>query len=194
MKIDDRFSPAVAGLGAPSGKNTLGILGAGLAAFQDNKDQLEEARDNKVFKDIKLQDVKDKLADEKQIVKYQEHLDGGGNRRTWLEGGNSFLTSFGVSNAEKIDRDRAVLRLKESKNSAYIRKMNKATSTKRTRGARRARGAVGSAYRVNAGASVGAGALADYNKSLATPPAPTPVTKTVTVYKNGKPITYTIGG
>jgi len=188
MKIDDRFSPAVAGLGAPSGKNTLGILGAGLAAFQDNKDQLEEARDNKVFKDIKLQDVKDKLADEKQIVKYQEHLDGGGSRRTWLEEGNSFLTSFGVSNAEKIDRDRAVLRLKESKNSAYIRKMNRARSTKRTRGA------VGSAYRVNAGASVGAGALADYNKSLATPPAPTPVTKTVTVYKNGKPITYTIGG
>jgi len=108
MRIDDRFSSTIAVLAQPPKSNFLSLLGDTATKYAD--DQKKDALD-----EINLTNIKNKVADDRNLVKYKAHLDNGGNARSWYEEGNSFLTAEGVKMAEGLDRQRIMDKLQQKK-------------------------------------------------------------------------------
>lgn len=177
MKIDDRFSPGLAQLAKPSSSNALTILGGGLLAF--DKSQKESA-----LHDIRLQDIQDARHDDKQLAAFAS---SGKSLRQWQEDGGVFKTSKGALAAQNLLRQRAADRLKErgfELKAQRLALLNKATRQK--------------AQKREETPSFNPDAF--YTKEerqeshAPTTTTPSVETKTVTVYKDGKPIVYTIEG
>lgn len=179
MKINNQFSPYVAQLGAPSKDNALTILGRGIGQYQKEKDA-------NALKALKMEDYKNKVADDKMFVKYQEHVANGGNMRTFKEEGNGFLTPEGAMMAEKLDRSRAAQNLAERKYSLAVKRANRPRVV-RVRSKKRAG---------TSAAAIGTSSLDALNASLnsSSTPAPTPIQTSKTVYIDGKPVTVQVKG
>ena len=171
MKIDDRFSPTIAQLARPGSTNTLSILGSGLLAFNKNQ------KDNEL-RDIKLQDIQDQRHDDKQLADFAS---SGKSLRQWQEEGNGFKTSKGVLAANALLKQRAAERLKERKFNLQAGRtalLNKATRK-----------------RMNKPSHVSMVPTTTFNPAaFKTDTVTAPQNKTVTVYKDGKPVTYTVKG
>jgi len=183
MQIDDRFSPKLALAAQPSSANFFTIAGAGLSkGLQD--------RENSKLREIKMNDIKAKISDDKLVGKYISHVENGGDHGSFLKE-NSFQTAEGISAVENFRRQKAVERLNEKKVSILQQKVNKPRVVRARRVPARKKKAV--ADRV---VTPNASALSDYNKSLsasATVPAVSPV-QTVSKFIDGKPVTITIKG
>lgn len=118
MKVDNKFSPYLAQVAKPTGQNALTILGAGLTQY--DKDQKANA-----LGDLKMEQYRDKVADSKMLAKYKQHLDEGGNKRTFLEAGNTFLTDEGAMGAESLDKSRAQQRIAEGRYGLSVRRASR---------------------------------------------------------------------
>lgn len=173
-KFDTQFSPSVTyGLLQKNVPNGLQVASAGILDYLDRRDQKKED-------ELKTQDREALRRDNKRLAQFgtSDMTLGAFSREN-----GGFETAEGISAAHKIRMDRAKQRLNEEK-------------------ARQPKGSAKTgqpAYVPEANPSV-------FNniKSLVSPDpvkAQTPVStksatpaKTVTVYKDGKPVTYTVEG
>jgi len=155
MKIDDRFSPTIAAIGRPSKFNFLTVLGTSAADYT-------KMREDDEIKDIKIDEIKKKVRDDKKFAALQSY-DGGLGAFTREHG--VFETSAGASAAEDLFKGRAAQRIAEGKYGLAVRKANRPRAGKRK----------------TSNTFVPTSGLDAYNTTVAGAPAakPQPVAKTI---------------
>ena len=162
--FDTKFNPYVAMITKPTGKNELQAAADGMLDFFAQRDKNE-------LKDMKMEDLEAKKRDEKKLAMF------GSSDKTLgafaREHGN-FETASGVDAAHKIRIDRAKMRLNEKKVDAKANKKPKTSSD------------------TYYAPSFNPRAFSAEDEKQT--PAPEAQKKTVTVYKDGKPIVYTVEG
>lgn len=164
-RFDTTFSPYVSAIIKPDGENVVQAASSGVLDYFKLRDQKKE-------KEIEMQDRDALRRDNKRLALFgaADTTLGAFSREN-----GSFETAEGISAAHKIRMERAKQRLNEFK----------ATHPKGSgRGASSAQSSVTSAPSFNPAA---------FSAPVKPTETKTP-TKTVTVYKDGKPVTYTVGG
>ena len=170
MKIDDRFSPTIAALARPSKHNFLNILGDAAVNYEDQKQ-------NDLLKEIKADELKKKVEDDKKFAKLQAY-DGG--LPSFVREHGAFETAAGALAAENLFKSRAAQKLAEGRYDLAVKRANA------PRGKRRSEIATPTANSLDTLNSVLHGD--------SSPSSTTSTYKTVTVYKDGQPITVKVKG
>ena len=116
MNIDDKFSPYLAVHLKPNENNALTLLGKGAVDYADMREEDE-------IKEIKMEDIKAKVRDDKKFASLQGFAGGMG---AFTREHGAFETAAGASAAEGLFRGRATDRMKEGRYGLAIRKANEA--------------------------------------------------------------------
>lgn len=175
MAFKTRLDPRLIQLAQPTGTNAFGIIGAGLTQF-DKQQKEDEVRT------LNMEEHRNKVKDDKALLDFNKHLDEGGSKRTWYENGGAFATASGATAADEMVKRRALEKMKQTR---FNMSMSRARQQKK-------RSSVG-ASAVQPTFNPSAFGIPQGKQAVATSPAKT-LTKTVTVYKDGKPMTITVKG